>query len=296
MKHTLFLLLALFSRSIAQELQADVTVNVEKLSSSVRDYLAGFEADVERYLNNTRFTDEDLSGERIQCSFNIFFETVSGDNRYTARVFVGSLRPIYIGNERSTRSTPILRIMDERWEFTYVPNQVMLFDEFRFDPLTDFLDFYAYLIIGFDLETYTELSGSRCFQKALNIANQANSTAFSRDWQPSQTYSKFSLADEINNNKYQPFRLAFFSYHFDGVDLLATETTKGLDNILASIETISELRRKQDPRSVLIRAFFEAKYLEIAEIFQQYPDRSVYTRLIAADPSHQSTYQEYSAR
>jgi hypothetical protein len=186
--------------------------------------------------------------------------------------------------------------MDDRWEFIYVPNQLILFDEFRFDALTDFLDFYAYLIIGFDLETYTEFSGSRYFQKALNIANQATSTAFSRDWQPSQTYSKFSIADEINNNKYQPFRLAFFAYHFEGIDLLATETQKGLDNVLSAVETISELRRKQDSRSVLIRAFFEAKYLEIAEIFLRYPDRSVYGRLITADPVHQSTYQEYSGR
>lgn len=280
----------------AQELDCDVTVNMEKLPSSARNNLISFEADVKRYLNNTQFTFEDLSGERIKCTLSIFFETVSGENRYAARAFVGSLRPVYVGNDKSTKTTPILRVLDERWEFTYIPNQPMVHDDFRFDPLTDFFDFYAYLIIAFDLETYTERSGARVFQKALNIAHQAASSAFSKDWQPSQTYSRFSIADELMNNRYQPFRLAFLSFHFDGVDLLATDEQKGLENMLTAIETISDLRRKQDPRSVLVRTFFEAKYQEIAEVFLRYPDRSVYNRLSAADPAHQGTYSDFSKR
>ncbi len=280
----------------AQELDCDVTVNMEKLPSAARNNLISFEADVKRYLNNTQFTFEDLSGERIKCTVNIFFETVSGENRYSARAFVGSLRPVYVGNDKSTKTTPIIRVLDERWDFTYLPYQSMVHDDFRFDPLTDFLDFYAYLIIGFDLETYAELSGTRVLQKALNIANQAGSSAFSRDWQPSQTYSRSSIADELMNNRYQPFRLAFFSFHFDGIDLLATEQQKGLENMLTAIETISDLRIKQDPRSVLVRTFFEAKYQEIAEVFLRYPDRSVYNRLSIADPAHQGTYLQFSRR
>ncbi|MEK6565954.1 MAG: DUF4835 family protein, partial [Bacteroidota bacterium] len=55
----------------AQELNCDVTVNLENIPSGQRDFLRNFESDVERYLNNTRFTSEDLQGERIQCTFNI---------------------------------------------------------------------------------------------------------------------------------------------------------------------------------------------------------------------------------
>jgi hypothetical protein len=292
----LFFLLAIGSVAAAQELDCDVTVNMEKLPSATRSYLNNFEAEIERYLNNTRFTDEDLSGERIKCSMNIFFESSLGDNRYTARVFVGSLRPVYVRDEKTSKTTPILRILDERWEFLYVPSQPIVHDEFRFDPLADFLDFYAYLIIGCDVETYTELSGTRIFQKALNIANQGAGSTFSKDWQPGQTYSRFSIVDELMNNRYQSFRTAFFSYHFDGIDLLGSETKKGLDNMLTAIETISELRRTQNPRSVLVRTFFETKYQEIAEVFLQYPDRLVYNRLSAADPAHQGTYSEFARR
>ncbi len=280
------------SVGIGQELQCDVKVNAENIPSAQRDFLRNFESDLERYLNNTRFSNEDLDGEKILCSMDIFFKTVVGDNRYQAQVFIGSQRPIYVGNDPSEKVTPILRLIDDRWEFTYVPNQRMIQDDFSFDPLTDFLDFYAYVIIGFDLETYVENSGSRYFQKALQIWSQANGSN-AKDWpQSSAGYSRFGIIDEINNTKFQPMVVAFHTYHFDGIDLLATDPTKALNNMLNAIETMSRVRQQQNQPSVLVRHFFDAKYMEIAATFLKYPDRAVYDRLIAADPEHRSTYDE----
>lgn len=281
---------------VAQELNCDVTVNVEQVPSASRDYLRNFESDVEKYLNDYRWTNEDLGGEKINCTMNIFFKD-AGDNRYTAQVFVGSRRTVYKGLEKTDKETVLLRVLDGSWQFDYVPNKPLYHDEFQFDPLADFLDFYANLIIGFDFDTYTELSGSPYFQKALNICNQAAGTAYSKEWtQPDLNYSRFSMVDELTNLKYQPFRLAFYKYHFEGIDLLATEPTKGLDAMLSAIETIGNIKQKQNPNSVLVKTFFNTKYQEIAEAFLRYPDRSVYRRLSAADPDHQSTYVEFSAK
>jgi len=292
----LFTLLVLSAtvRLIAQELNCEVSVNMEKITSAQREYLRTFESDVKKYMNNNKWTDEDLGGEKIDCSMTIYFVSVAGDNDYTAQIVVGSQRPVYVGNDKSGRNTQVLRIADDRWEFTYVPNQPMVKDEYRFEPLTGVLNFYAYLIIGMDLETYNELSGSQCFQKALNICNQAMATSYAKDWQSSAgTYSRFGFLDELMNLKYQQFRLSFYSYHFDGLDLLATKPQDGLDAMLKAIEAIAELRQKQNPRSVLVRVFFDTKYLEIADSFLAWPDRSVYDRLIAADPPHQGTYDTY---
>ncbi|MBI3004196.1 MAG: DUF4835 family protein [Ignavibacteriales bacterium] len=284
------------SLGIGQELQCDVKVNTENITSAQRDFLRNFESDLERYLNNTRFTSEDLDGEKIQCSMDIFFRTVVGENRYQAQVFVGSQRPIYVGNDPSDKVTPILRILDDRWEFTYVPNQRMIQDDFTFDPLTDLLDFYAYLIIGFDLETYTEYSGSRYFQKALQIWTQANG-AGAKDWpQSSAGYSRFGFVDELNSTKFQPVITAFHTYHFEGIDLLATDPAKGLEKMLSAIESIYLVRQRQNQTSVFVKQFFDAKYMEIAEAFMQHPDRSVYDRLIAADPEHRSAYDDSRSR
>jgi hypothetical protein len=291
------MLLLIAIRSAGQELNCEVTVDVQNVPSSLRDYLRPFEADVKKYVNNTRFTDEDLSGERIDCSLTIFFLPGTTENRYVAQVVVVSQRPIYNNNEKSGKNTQVARIMDERWEFSYVPNQPMNKDEYRFDPLTSFLDFYANLIIGLDLETYTEMSGSRCFQRALNICNLAAASAFANGWQSAAgSYSRFGFIDELMNLKYQVFQKSFHSYHFDGLDYLATQPQLGLTAIIKAIEAIADMRKKQNPRSILAKTFFDSKYLEIADVFLAWPERTIYDRINAADPAHEGTYDTYRQR
>lgn len=281
----------------SQELNCEITVNVDNVASAQRDFLRNFEADVRKYINNNRFTDEDLSGEKIDCSLSIFFLPATGENRYAAQVVVVSQRPLYNNNEKSGKNTQVIRILDERWEFGYVPNQPMNKDEYRFEPLASFLDFYANLIVGLDLETYIEGSGSRCFQRALNICNQAVASAYANGWQaPAGSYSRFGYIDELMNLKYKSYREAFHTYHFDGLDLIATQAQRGLESMIGAIESIADMRQKQNPRSILAKTFFDSKYLEIAELFLPWPDRDIYDRISVADPAHQGTYDTYRRR
>jgi len=282
----------------SQELDCKVTINsIESIQSPQRDYLRNFSSDVERYLNNTRFTNEDLNGEKIVCNIEITFKSGSSNNRYQAQAFIASQRPVYIVNDVSDRTTPILRIMDNNWEFTYMPNQRMNHDEMIFDPLTGFLDFYAYLIIGYDLETYVPMSGNSCFQKAVNIVRLAANSSEANDWkQTSASYSKFGISDELTNMKYDSFRMAFNDYHYDGIDLLATEQKKAQDNILNALESINEIQIRQSRNSIIIKQFFDAKSREIAEVFQTYPDRSIYDKLSSFDEENRSKYQEAKAK
>jgi hypothetical protein len=291
------LLLVVTPLLFSQELNCTVKIDITSIQSAQRGYLRTFAQDIERYLNNTRFTNEDLDGEKIQCSLEIFFTTATSDNNYQAQVAVSSQRPIYVGDEKSDRSTLVLRIMDNNWSFPYTSNQRMNHDEMVFDPLTGFLDFYAYLIIGYDLETYIPMSGSPCFQKALNTVQLASNSAVGKDWQQStSSYSKFGITDELSNVKYNAFRTAFNNYHFDGIDLLATDRQKGLGNMLSAIASINDIRLRQNSASVVVKQFFDAKFREIAEAFQAYPDRSVYETLSTYDQEHRSTYQEWKIK
>ncbi len=292
----LFLLcFAISPISTAQELNCEVTVNTDNIASSDRDYLHNFKSDVERYLNSTRFTNADLYGEKVQASISIFFTQVTGSNRYRAEAVIGSSRPIYVGNDKSDKVTQVLRIKDTQWEFNYVPNQRIYFDEFSFDPLTDFLDYYAFLIIGFDLDTYKPLDGSNVFQKALNTANGALSTPFAADWQSTSGYSRYALAEELSNPRYQSVRQAYYTYHFDGIDLLATENRKGLENILGALESISKVRQ-QYPMSLLTKLVLGTKYKEIADVFSSYQDPGVYDKLATFDPEHRAEYMDAKNR
>ncbi|MCX7984272.1 MAG: DUF4835 family protein [Bacteroidetes bacterium] len=294
MKTLILLLVLLFVTfsSLAQELQCEVNVHMEAIPTSQRSYLQTFKDDVERYLNSTRFTSETIE-EKIRCSFDIFIKQYTGNNQYLAQVYIASQRPIYRGDEKTDAYTPMLRIMDENWEFIYIPNQRMIQDDFVVDPLCDFLDFYAYIIIGFDYDTYEPLSGSPWFQKAFNICQQLASSQLGRYWQQaSSSYNRYTLARELTSTNYEQFRIALNQYYFDGIDKISIEPPSALEAITYSLETIAAFR-KLNPNSVVIKQFFDAKYKEIADIFLQYPTRDIYDKLSTIDQEHRATYQEW---
>ena len=276
-----------------QELNCQVTVNVDNIPTAQRDFLRSFRDEVERYLNTTHFTDEDMMGERITCAMDIFFKAVTGDNRYTAQVFVSSQRMVYNVNEKTDKLGAVLRILDPSGEFIYIPNQRMVHDDMSFDPLTDLLDYYAYIIIGSDLDTYTPLSGTQCFQRALNICTQGAPSQFGKDWQASSaSYSRYGFVDEAVNVKYNSVRLAANSYYFDGIDLLASDKRNALANILKAVETIGDVRKRQNPTSVIVKQFFDAKYKEIGDAFVGNPDPNVFDKLSSIDAEHRTYYQD----
>ena len=294
MKKAVLIILTLVLASAqtrAQELNCRVTVNVDNIASSNRDYLRNFKSDVERYLNTTHFTNENLYGDKINCSMDIFFTQVTGANRYRAEAVIGSTRPIYVGNDESDSLSQVLRLKDTQWEFPYVPNQRMYYDQYTFDPLTSFLNYYAFIIIGFDLGTYKPLDGAEVFQKALNVATSANSSSFASDWQSTSGYSRYGLAQELTNPRNQPILQAYYTYHFNGVDLLATEPREGLNNMLEAISAVYGVRQ-QNPMSLMVKIFFDAKAKEIAKDFLSYPDASVYDKLATYDPEHMSDYMD----
>jgi hypothetical protein len=291
--HRLILLLSAVSISAssylsAQQIQCDVRVNYESIPSTHKDLLVDFQADLQNYLNNWNWGSDNLD-EPIRCTMEIFMQNVIGDNRYSAQVFVGSSRPIYNGNQTSA----VLRLKDDTWEFTYVKARPINHNLYTFNDLASFLDFYAYLIIGYDYDTYDNLNGTPHFQKAADIASLGRS-AGAKGWQPTGSgFSRLQLIEEILNARYAPVRSASYRYHFAGLDSLAIAPELAFKNIREAIRMIGDVKRTADARNQIIRVFFDTKYKELAELFVGYPDPSVYAELATVDPTHQTTYEEY---
>ncbi len=286
----LFLLLITTSYGLSQ-IECDVTINYQSVSFAA-DRLQNFENDLENYINSQRWTTDDLGGEKIKCTINIFFTAASDDNRYSAQAFIGSQRPIFAGKNPSGKNTSMVRIFDDKWDFTYVKGQPLFKNDTQFDPLTDFIDFYMYLILGFDYDSYQPGSGTPFFQKSYTMCNQAPSSASGWDRATGSAYSKYGLIEDILNPKFQPFREGFYLYYFKGLDLLATKPEKAYANMIQLLNNIAQLKKTSNPRSVLFKIFFEAKYGELADVFKGYSDRSVYQLLVSIDQAHQAAYDE----
>jgi hypothetical protein len=273
------------------QIDCDVTVNFEQVSAA-KDKLANFERDVERYINSQKWSTADMGGEKIKCTINIFFTSAADGNSYKAQAFIGSSRPIFIGKNPSAKSTPMLRIFDDKWDFAYVDGQPLFRNETQFDPLTDFLDFYMMLILGFDFDSYEKLGGTEYFRKAFTMCNQAPSNASGWDRGTGSTYSKYNLLEEVLNPNNQSFREGWYSYHFRGLDLLATKPEKGYDNMIVMLNNIKTLKQTSNPRAILFKNFFDVKYGELAEVFKGYKDTSIYQLLVQIDQAHQNAYDE----
>ncbi len=274
-----------FAAIAFSQIEAQVVTDLNQIPGSNRDLLVNFAADVQRYINSNTWTTEDIGNEKIQVSITISLTATATANTYDATFVLGSTRPIY----KSEKKSAMLRILDDSWEFTYLKNQPLLRDETRFDPLASFINFYVYLVLGYDFDSYRPpLSGTPDFQNAIAICGQASGTM---GWDRRRnSYSKYSFVEELLNGKYEPIRQGMFMYNFRGIDYLEVKPDTAHRNIITFIQDIADFKRSVDPNSLIIKAFFDSKYQELAEIFRNYQDKSILQLLSSADPSHRSTY------
>jgi hypothetical protein len=289
---SLILFILLSAAVYAQELNCKITVNYEGLPTINREILRDFASIIENYLNKTKFTD-DIDGERIDCTLDIFFTGAPTETNYNAQVFIGSSRPVY----RSPRTSPMLTIMDNNWSFVYERGQSMFRNESVYDPITSFLDFYALVIIGYDMDSFEELGGNPYFSQAMNIVNLGANSRFSNGWQKSTgSYTRVAFVEDLLNEKYRGFRESFFNYHYNGIDIYSTDKLEAQKNIASLVHTLNDMRGKININSILIKSFFDAKHNEIIEYLIDYPEEDIFPLLRRVDPSHTTKYDEAAAK
>lgn len=297
----LVLIIALTQSGLAQEFDCDVTINTQQLPSEALDNLSDFVQQVKQYLNTNRWTKDDFAPiDRISVTMTIFFRGSPTTGRYSAQVFIGSQRKIWDlkSNKPTQKTSALLRIFDDNWEFSYTRGIPLTRNEFRFDALASFLDFYAYVILGFDYDSYEPAGGTPFYQKAMDIFNLSRSGGSPRGWEfpGSGTYSRARLIDELVSERMKDLRDAIYVYHAEGLDRLSTDPASALAKVYTAVESIGKLKKRINQPSVAIKTFFDTKYLELCELFLNYPDDTIYQKLSAIDPSHQKSYEEYQKK
>ncbi len=291
MIRTIFFILFFPVLIAAQEFNATVNVNMDQLNPGIREKLEDFKSALEDYINKNKFTGKAWEGEKILCSFNVFFTGASDNNVYSAQLVVTSYRPI----EGTTRNTLLMNVLDNPWSFTYEKNQAMIFNQAEIDPITSMLDFYAYLMLGFDGDSFGKLGGNDFFKQAYEISLRGASSKYAASWSYSSApYTKRGLLENLLDERYQQFRLDYYDYHYNGLDIMSKP--KNIDiavkNIVKLINNIDKVRERLDSRSVLLKVFFDAKFLEICDALKNYSDKEIFNTLKKIDPFHISKYVE----
>ncbi len=281
----------LFNNLISQEIRATVSVNMEQIDPDKRIFVSSLENDLQNYINNQQFVNIEWEGERIPVDINI---VLSGGNRnrFSARMYIVSRRPLLDDAEATSVA---VRLLENKWAFSYSQGANLTFNINRFDEITSIIDFYMMLIIGMDLDSYGELDGNVAFDRAKQVlllgANQGVE-GWGTHAAPGEL-TKYTLISELTDPRYHNFRKLITELYLDGMDLLAKNKQKALENIAQTISKMADFKEKRmvGP-SAFLQMFFDTKSREFAALFKGYPDGKVFDNLIYLDPTNAHIYNE----
>ena len=262
------LLLLLLSFSVkGQELNATVQVNYSQITDANTQIFKTLETSVTEFVNNTRFTNRNFErNERIDCVFFINI-TAYQSNSFDATLQVQSSRPVY----NSSYLSPVLNFNDKNFGFSYTEFQNMVYNpESYTSNLISVISFYANMIIGMDADTYEFEGGTPYYDVAQRIASAAQQSGYKGWSQQDGNQNRYFLINDILSNTYRDFRQALYDYHRLGMDIMADNSKKGKEKIIAAINTLSKVNKAR-PNAFLTRVFFDAKSDEVVSIFSAGP-------------------------
>lgn len=278
---------------IGQEFDCDVIVDVKNLEGNSFQYVkASLEADIENYINEYRWTEiEFTEQERITCQINIVLTSGDQDFNFSAETILSARRPIY----NTTTQTNTLIAGDQAWQFSYPQGRSLIHDELQFEGLTGFIDYYIYLLLGYDFDSFSPLGGTTYFEKAQNVVDLAqNEQAIGWTRNSNNQRNRFVLITDLLNNNYQPLRNAIYTYHRLGLDTFTQNPESARQQVLETLKEIQSAKRRSTS-NYLYDLFFDTKSKEITNIFIDADSRvklEAYNILRETDQGHLSEYDQ----
>ncbi len=284
------------AEAMAQELKAEIQILHPTIQTSNQDLFPNMKKAIDQYLNYTVWTDEiyDIQ-EKISCSFILTINAASGNN-YSGTLQVNYSRPIY----KSNYSSPVLNYMDNNISFTYVENEPLEYVENQYiSNFSSLFSFYAFVILGFDKDTYSMNGGQGFYLQAQNIINISQGGG--KGWKSFDgNKNRYWLIDNLLNTGFNDLRKCLYNYHINGLDKMYDESKqanakKAINNALISLQNVYNSR----PNAYILQVFFDAKVDEIVNIFKGGPNmdtNKLVTVLTQIDGARTSKYQSISKR
>ena len=272
-----------------QELRCRVQIDDSQIggAESEFEFLDDLERQIREYMNTRSWTDDAfLPHERISCSMQIVLLESISLSEFRARLIVTTRRPIY----GTSQSSVIARMNDPEWRFEYSRGTSLNHDLDRYDALTSVLDFYAYLILGYDYDTFSPLGGTPYFDQAQVVADQAEGSG-DPGWSTVGTQqTRAQLLSNLLAQRHELLRRMYYRYHRRGLDRFVRETDAARQTVLEVLETLQTLSDRIS-RSYALSLFFATKNQELTAIFEGSDlESQARGRLVQMDPSHSSQY------
>lgn len=251
----------------AQELNAKITINSDKIQGSNKQVFTTLQTALMEFVNNKIWTNATFAtNERIDCSMNIIVNERPTDDSFKAEIQVQARRPVY----NSAYSTTLLNFRDVDLSFDYVEFEQLEYSENTLESnLTATIVFYIYIILGLDFDSFSPMGGNPFFQQAMQIVNQAQSQPSWNGWKPFDSQrNRHALATALTESVSDGFRTMWYTYHRKGLDEMAANADRGRTTLISALPALKELKSTR-PSSVLLAVFSDAKLDEVVAIYSK---------------------------
>ncbi len=250
----------------AQELDAKVVVNASKIQGTDNAVFTTLETAISEFLNTRKWSNAQYSNrEKIACSFNFIVNEYANEGTFSCELIVQSNRPVF----NTSYNTVVFSFRDPAVTFSYVEFDKLEFsDDVVSNNLTAVLAYYAYLIIGLDMDTFAPKGGTDILLKAENVVNNAQMLDVA-GWKAfDDDKNRHAIINDYMNGSLEPLRQLLYDYHRGGLDEMAQNAERGRGNITTALALLQKAKDNK-PMSALPGLFTEIKQDELLNIYSK---------------------------
>ena len=298
MKRIIYILLLALAPSLhvyCQELQAKVTINHNQIQGTDVSVFDNLQQTLEQFINDRQWTNLQFQkNERIVCNFNITVTKYdASSNTFTCSAMIQANRPVY----NSAYTSTLYNNKDASFYFQFAQFDQLNFNDENVDnQLTALIAYYAYLIIGLDLDSFSPMGGEDVLQRCMNLVNNAQNLDFPGWKSFEDDRNRFAIINDYLDGGMQPFRQLQYEYYRNGLDEMANNVERGRTNISTAIETNLKKCHEDKPMSMLPQIWTDFKRDELANIYQgkgtQKEKQTVYDIPFSINASQNSAWEK----
>ena len=292
----LFCCLGLVFCAFAQELQMKVTVNHSQIEGTDAAVFDNLQSTLEQFVNERQWTDLQFQkNERIQCNLNITVtKYVREEKKFECSAMIQANRPVY----NSAYTTTLYNNKDNDFHFEFSEFDQLNFNEEMVvdNQLTALIAYYAYLIIGLNLDSFAPLGGSDILQRCMYLVNNAQSLGFSGWKSFEDSRNRFAIINDYLDEAMKPFRQMQYDYYRKGLDEMANNAERGRTEISATLQENLKKAHADKPLSLLPQIWLDFKKEELANIYKgkgtQKEKESLYELLMSINASQANVWDK----
>ena len=251
----------------AQELNCQVEINSDQVQGTNKSVFQTLQQAITEYMNTNTFSNAQYAAnEKIDCRLFFTIKEVN-DQTFTGDLQVQMTRPVY----NTSYTTTLLNFKDTKIDFSYQENEPLNFTRNSMESqLTAILNFYAYLFLAIDTDSFAPNGGDPYFEELKTIVQRAQSSG-ETGWKAFEdTKNRSAVLSSFTDAATSSIRSLYYNYHRRGLDEMSQAPDKGRANITASLSDLQKVFNAA-PMSVALSMFKDAKLDELVNVYSKAP-------------------------